>query len=513
MDSNRPRGRVHDAETMRLRTKILLCALVNVALLASAVAVFVRYQFRPGVESILLAPGEARLVKLADQLTIELKRTPVREWDAVLARYAQMYGVDLGITLNPSGDTVAGTIKKVPPELSTYLQPAPPSSNVIWVTRRASSNFLCVPLTPRPISLTPQPAPLQPQPRVSVFRNTLTRGHWFGVRMTLAWPESEEPATLLVRSSSIIFRPLLFDSRPWLGCLGAIAGITLACWIPLIRGLTKSVRKITAAAGEIAEGHFDVQTGIRRRDEIGQLNDTIHRVAGQLHEFVTGQRRFLGDISHELCTPIARARVALGVLEEHGDPAQKRYVETAAEEIEHMSGLVNELLQFSKAGLAVAEAAAEPVVIGEVIARVIEREAEPGSDVRLIGGAELTVMAQPAGLFRAVSNLVRNAVRYAGADGPIVISSKRDGDFVILSVEDQGPGLPEEALDRVFTPFYRLDDSRSRESGGVGLGLAMVKTLVEASGGTVSCRNLSPQGLEVSIRLRQFVPLPDSALT
>lgn len=475
---------------------------MNVALLASAVAVFVRYQFRPGVESILLAPGEARLVKLADQLTIELKATPVREWDAVLARYSREYGVDLAITLNASGDTVAGNIRTVPPELSPNLQPAPPSSNVMWVTLSASPMFRCAPVNPQIIDLRPKPAPLQPLPRVSIFRNAHTKGYWFAVRMTLAWPESEAPATMLVSSSPIFFRPLLFDSRPWLACLGAIAGITLVCWIPFIRGLTGSVRKITAAAGQIAEGRFNVETGIRRHDEIGQLNDAIHRVAGQLNEFVTGQRRFLGDISHELCTPIARTRVALGVLEEHGDPARKRYVESAVEEVEHMSGLVNELLQFSKAGLPGPEVAVEPVAIGAVVARVIEREAEPRSNVRLISGAELTVMAQPAGLFRALSNVVRNAVRYAGAEGPITISARRDGDFVLLSVADQGPGLPEEALDRVFTPFYRLDDSRSRESGGVGLGLAMVKTLVEASGGTVACRNLSPRGLEVNIRIR-----------
>jgi two-component system, OmpR family, sensor histidine kinase CpxA len=90
----------------------------------------------------------------------------------------------------------------------------------------------------------------------------------------------------------------------------------------------------------------------------------------------------------------------------------------------------------------------------------------------------------------------------AGSRGPITISARMDGEHVLLSVADQGPGLPEEALDRVFTPFYPLDDSRSRESGGVGLGLAMVKSLVEASGGSVSCRNLSPSGLEVTMRLR-----------
>jgi two-component system sensor histidine kinase CpxA len=136
-----------------------------------------------------------------------------------------------------------------------------------------------------------------------------------------------------------------------------------------------------------------------------------------------------------------------------------------------------------------------------LIARVIEREADQDGRVRLASGGELKVLAQPEGLFPAVSNVVRNSLRYAGSHGPITISARADGEHVLLSVADQGPGLPEEALDRVFTPFYRLDDSRSRESGGVGLGLAMVRSLVESSGGTVSCRNLSPAGLEASLIL------------
>jgi two-component system sensor histidine kinase CpxA len=166
-----------------------------------------------------------------------------------------------------------------------------------------------------------------------------------------------------------------------------------------------------------------------------------------------------------------------------------------------MSGLVNELLQFSKAALASPEVACEPITIADLAERVIEREAGPDSQVRLTAGGELKVLAQPDGIFRAACNLVRNSLRYAGSHGPISISAKADGEHVLLSVIDQGPGLPPDALDRVFTPFYRLDDSRSRESGGVGLGLAMVKSLVESSGGTVSCRNLEPKGLEVTIRL------------
>ena len=94
------------------------------------------------------------------------------------------------------------------------------------------------------------------------------------------------------------------------------------------------------------------------------------------------------------------------------------------------------------------------------------------------------------------------ADNHAGADGPIAISARREGDAVLVAVTDSGPGLPPDELDRVFTPFYRLDASRNRDTGGAGLGLAIVKSCVEASGGTVQCRNREPHGLEVEIRLK-----------
>jgi two-component system sensor histidine kinase CpxA len=480
---------------MRLRTKILFCAAANLVLLGLAVAVFVRLQFRPGVESILLAPGEARVRELADQIEADLSKTVSTDWNALLARYERAEGVDLGLVLEEANETLAGTIRTVPTEVRAHSVPLFPIPTRIQflgqrllLTKGWTSNGIAV-LMP-------------PDRSVLFFDQDAPKRYWFRAGITVHWLglQNASHGRLLVRSSSILFKPLLFDSRPWLACLAAIAGITLLCWIPLIRGLTSAVRKITGAAGQIAEGHFEVQTGIRRRDEIGQLNDAIQRMAAQLSGFVNGQRRFLGDIAHELCAPIARTRVALGVLEERAEPAHKPYVETVHEEVEHMSGLVNELLQFSKAALASPEAICEPIPMADLAARVIEREA--GSDhVCLIAGGELKVLAQPEGIFRALSNLVRNSLRYAGSNGPISISAKPDGEHVLLSVIDQGPGLPPDALDRVFTPFYRLDHSRSRESGGVGLGLAMVKSLVESSGGTVSCRNLDPKGLEVTIRL------------
>ena len=115
---------------------------------------------------------------------------------------------------------------------------------------------------------------------------------------------------------------------------------------------------------------------------------------------------------------------------------------------------------------------------------------------------DIAVLANPEYLLRAISNLVRNAIRYAGSAGPIVLSAQNKGDDTVITVSDSGPGIPDNALEEVFAPFFRLERSRSRDTGGTGLGLAIVKACVEACKGSVRAHNRKPSGLEVEIRLR-----------
>ena len=105
-------------------------------------------------------------------------------------------------------------------------------------------------------------------------------------------------------------------------------------------------------------------------------------------------------------------------------------------------------------------------------------------------------------LFRAFSNLVRNAIRYAGGQGPITISAHRQGDQIVVAVADCGPGVPESALEKIFTPFFRLESARDRKSGGTGLGLAIARSCVEACEGLVTCSNREPHGLTVTVTLQ-----------
>jgi len=172
------------------------------------------------------------------------------------------------------------------------------------------------------------------------------------------------------------------------------------------------------------------------------------------------------------------------------------------DEAQHMSQLINELMSFSKAGMQAGETEIVKVDVTETIRRVLEREGTSDTTIENSIPSGVFVSASPEPLFRAISNLVRNAIRYAGHAGPISISARNEGHDTIITVADSGAGLPEDELEQVFAPFYRLEQSRGRDKGGTGLGLAIVKSCVEACKGTVRAHNRQPSGLAVEIRLR-----------
>ncbi|RYD71031.1 MAG: ATP-binding protein, partial [Verrucomicrobiaceae bacterium] len=134
--------------------------------------------------------------------------------------------------------------------------------------------------------------------------------------------------------------------------------------------------------------------------------------------------------------------------------------------------------------------------------QAVEQEATEGADIRVEVDHDITVTADPELLARALGNLIRNAVRYAASQGPITITASNEPlGRTEITVSDSGPGVPEEDLTKIFDAFYRVDTSRTRDTGGVGLGLSIVKTCVEACGGRVVARNRKPQGLDVTVSL------------
>ncbi len=466
-----------------LSGRILGVAVLNLLLIAGVLAAFAEWQFGLNLESLLLGPARDRIGAIATSIARSLDSTPVEGRAALLASYSAQYGVDIFL-VTPFGESLTGTPVNLPAVLTERLQGGPGPEDDPEGRGRGFG-----------------------PPRQNAFL-TITRNplwYWVGVRIPTSGPDGERgvPGVLLLRANSVFNSRLFFDWR-WLVLLAAALGVTaLACWLPLVRGVTQSIRQMDRATAEIAEGRFDVHVSPDRRDELGHLGEQINRMAARLEGFVKHQKRFLGDIAHELCAPIARIQFALGILEQRAGDAHQADVNVLREEIQEMSALVNELLMFSKAGMQSVETPLVRIDLGVVVSRAIAQQVPGHAEWRIAIEPDLMVAAHEPYLLRAISNLLRNAIRYAGDAGPITITAAQVGENVVLTVADCGPGLPEESVDEVFAPFYRLESARTRDTGGVGLGLAIAKSCVEECRGTITCRNRKPSGLEVTITLAE----------
>ncbi len=489
-----------------LATKIVLLALVNLLALAAVFVVFARVQLHVEFGSFLFSAAEDRVLAAARLLALDLADTPESGREDLLRRYARTYGVNFYL-FEDGGTQAGGQPVHLPQTVEQELRRPPPRREGSPPPRRHRKedqrdddrpNNGQRP--PRGHGPPPDGAPQHPIFQVATADPKL---YWVGVRIPLRERDGDEgrPGTVLMTSPTFFGTPLFFDYKPWATATGTVIAIFVLCWLPLIRGLSRSISQITRVTGQIAEGHFDERLSEARNDELGRLAAAINAMATRLSGFVTGQKRFLGDIAHELCSPIARIQFSVGILEQRAAEDQKTAVQDLQDEVGQMSVLVGELLQFSKAGIQPQQKTLRPVDVKPILEEAAAREAGE-AEVRVTADADLWAMADADDLRRAVSNLVRNAVRYAGSAGPVLVTARREGADAVIAVADSGPGLPESELERVFTPFYRAEASRNRSSGGVGLGLAIVKSCVEACRGSVQCRNRVPNGLTVEIRLR-----------
>ena len=477
-----------------ISAKILLLSFLYVLLLGLVFGVFIRVQYRFDLGSLVLSPGRDRILAVSRLIALQLPDTNPAQWNQLLAQYTPSAHASAYLYSN-QGAQLAGPAITLPAAVLEVIRrdPGPPFNAAGSQGLRAG-----------------KPPLFFPPPPVFIIRTRTPTRYWVGVRI----PVRTNPGAaathgvLMWTFPSLWTNPFFFDYRPWLAVVAAVILVSAVCWLPLIRGLTHSISQLTAATGAIAEGHLETRLSIHRRDEVGQLSEAINRMAESLSGFVHGQRRFLSDIAHELCSPIARVQVALGILDQRAQENQKEYVQGLQEEVEHMSGLVNGLLMFSKTELNAAATPLTRVKVAETVERVLQREASSETVIETHVDEQLEVMAHPDDLFRSIANVLRNAIRYAGNAGPIVVTAIRNNDVVSVTVADNGPGLPTAELEEVFKPFYRPEFARQRETGGVGLGLAIVKRCVEACGGTVSCRNRSPKGLEIEIRLTAAKPRP-----
>jgi signal transduction histidine kinase len=276
------------------------------------------------------------------------------------------------------------------------------------------------------------------------------------------------------------------------------AAILLCYWLAF--HLTSPVRALQKAVERFGRGELTARVGSTRRDELGQLARTFDRMAERTETLLQAERRLLLDISHELRSPLARLGVAVE-LARSGDEAALDRIQT---ESDRLNSLVGQLLQVTRAegdpGSLRRHSVRLDELVGQLVAESdIEAEAR-GCELKYETQEPATVEGDPELLRRAVENVLRNAIRHSPRESPVEVSVARSNGKVRVEVRDYGPGVPEEALPRLFDPFYRVETDRDRASGGAGLGLSIARRAVELHKGAIRARNGQP-GLVVELEL------------
>ncbi|MGA7765567.1 MAG: ATP-binding protein [Candidatus Sulfotelmatobacter sp.] len=296
------------------------------------------------------------------------------------------------------------------------------------------------------------------------------------------------------------------------GLIIAIISSGLVCYF-LSWYMTKPIVRLRAATRQLAAGDLTARSGApasKRRDEVAGLMRDFDAMAERLEMLVKAQSRLLNDISHELRSPLARLNVALGLARQRAGVESADMLDRIELEASRLNELIGRILTLARLEDGEQRMPQTPVPLGELVASVAE-DAEFEAQERhchvhtVIPEGDWGVRGNDSLLHSAVENVVRNAIRYTQEGSSVEIELTSDnrasGAEAVLRVSDSGPGVPEDALGKLFEPFYRLDDARGRLTGGVGLGLAITERAVRFHGGKVSAFNRAEGGLMVEIRL------------
>lgn len=292
----------------------------------------------------------------------------------------------------------------------------------------------------------------------------------FAVARGPRWPSAPVPVQIVVV----------------LACLAVVALVSY----PLARGLVKPIERLTEAARAFGRGDLAARSGLPPEGEVGALAAAFDEMAERIARQMAAERALLANVSHELRTPLARIRVAVELAEVGGETGA-RHLQAIGADIDELDRLLSDLMTTVRLDTRALDAA-PPLNRERIAARVVlERAVERFRD--LFPERALTVAfdetlptldADPVLLRRVVDNLLDNARKYS--DGVITLEARARAALLVVSVTDTGPGIDPADVPHLFTPFFRADRSRTRGTGGVGLGLALARRIVEAHGGSIA---------------------------
>ena len=286
---------------------------------------------------------------------------------------------------------------------------------------------------------------------------------------------------------------------------GIAAAVVLLSFI-LSRMLTRKISALLTGIRKVREGAYEHRTHIPGRDEIAQIGEEFNSLTDRLQTTETLRRRFVSDASHELKTPLAAIRLLTdSILQTDNMDMEtvRDFVTDIGSEAERLSRITEDLLRLTRLDsnqIKPPEVVEVAPVLEQVMRMMSLLAQEKGTELTCQTGGDCRVLATKGEVHQVIYNLTDNAVKYSGSRGKVRAELRRDGNDVVLTVADNGPGIPEEDLPRVFERFYRVDKARSRAAGGTGLGLSIVQDTVTKRGGTVSAANRPGGGAVFTVR-------------
>lgn len=326
-----------------------------------------------------------------------------------------------------------------------------------------------------------------PEQVVDAMRRGELKGYFepIGTRPS-AYIRADDNAVIVIGP----FAQIEIYSSPWaVGTIVLITFILIAITgYILINPVVKRVRRLQHVAVQISDGDLSARSHIDSKDAIGNLFEAFNEMAGKLQVMIESQRYLLDAVSHELHTPIARVRFGLEMMRNVQDGAEVgQQVDSIEEDIIEIEGVIAELLLYNQLGRADVALKKMEINVLDVVNRIIENVTRSQMDKTITFQVNInedcTVIVDPKSFGRAIKNILTNAIKYA--DSSIVISARSLGDGTQVEIADDGPGIAVADRSRVFLPFTRLDASRDRASGGIGLGLAIVQRVLALHQGTV----------------------------
>jgi signal transduction histidine kinase len=335
------------------------------------------------------------------------------------------------------------------------------------------------------------------------------------VEPPLKWATKKELATLkkgkwaldlgriVVRSDDASMIGVYHPTRPsfpWhfiLPMCGAILLVVGAASIWFSRKLARPLDQLAEAARKFGAGDTTARADLKRNDELGEVGHAFDEMAERTSAVIQAQRQLMGDVSHELRTPLARIRVALELAAE--DPiAAKDVLADVGADLDEIDQLISDILTTARLdGSSDVTIDRRPANVGELAERAVHRFAARHPNRRLeptISGGDRDIECDPVLLRRAVDNLLDNAAKYSDSRTAVKLAVVPNGKTVAFEIVDTGIGMTPEELERAFTPFWRADSSRTRRTGGVGLGLALARRIARVHGGDVTLASAPGKG-------------------